>query len=600
MRSYSEIIEFLSEVDRYKHPNRDKWEGVYYGMSLHIDGAQPSWIDMRTGRTVIPKNYYGERYQELFDTVLLNKYWREDEVIRQWRLSAYKPHQQDPFLRVIQQLQGTLFQQSNYSIEINDIEDYNYIWNRNFDGDNLIGYFKGKVTNIMEDPNGYFVVIPKEAGYDTTTERIEPRVLWVPSLDIVYASDSELIFKHNDIYWVVNKIGYLRFYKDERGVIYNIDGVDNTGTERGYFSHNLGSVPAFVAGGIWNTQGFYDSWLNAGKSWADSFVSEMSSFQMVNKEASYPYIIEADTECPECKGVGQKQVDCHDCPQGYELVHCSTCNGSGNIARTPGQRMIAPIDKMGDDLVKIINPNTGVNEFHLKNTDAIYKAIEKAIHLSFIDQAQSGEAKDRDMETRYQFYSTLADDIFGRLIDGVLRSVLGIRNVITEQGVSYPDFSGYSITVPTQFSIKTTSTLLEEYRAAKESGVPSFVVAKHIEDYVDKQYGNDEILKKKTLFINEYDIIALMSDDSKQIALLAGVITQRDWQYSIRLPLILDKLIRLRGEEWFIEAGMEDIDISAREIFNEMVPEPYVLSPYQEDSFNEANVITDDNTGIEG
>ena len=220
--------------------------------------------------------------------------------------------------------------------------------------------------------------------------------------------------------------------------------------------------------------------------------------------------------------------------------------------------------------------------------------------MSYIDQAQSGEAKDRDMETRYQFYSTLADDIFGRLIEGVLRSILGIRNVITEQGVSYPDFSGYSITIPTQFSIKTASTLLEEYRAAKESGVPSFVVAKHIEDYVDKQYGNDEILKKKTLFINEYDIIALMPDESKQIALLAGVITQRDWQYSIRLPLVLDKLIRLRGEEWFIEAGMEDIDISAREIFNEMVPEPYVLSPYQEDSFNEVNVITDDNTGIEG
>src|SRR5690606_25435746 len=115
----------------------------------------------------------------------------------------------------------------------------------------------------------------------------------------------------------------------------------------------------------------------------------------------------------------------------------------------------------------------------------------------------------RDMETRYQFYSAIADDIFGRLIDGFLRCIIGLRNVVTVNGVSSPDFGNFTVVIPIEFGIKTTSILLDEYDSAKKANVPDFILAKHIEDYVDKQYGGDNILRKKTAFINESDIVAL-------------------------------------------------------------------------------------------
>lgn len=560
----------------------DKWCKTYYGMSLHIDGACPAYIDQRTERTVYPKNYFGNEYQRVFDQ-LFNVHQRESEVSRQWRLSMYRPFQQDAFQRVISMVKGAIFQDSGYGIAVDNTDDHDFIWGNNFNSETLPGFIEKHLQDIFNDPNGYIVCMPSSPGYATETDRIVPKLVFIPSRYVKLKTDDELIYttrdKEDETIWVINKIGYFRFRKDENGVLYDIDrsynynngNVDYLG---GYYSHMFNEIPAVVAGGIWNSQGFYDSWLNPAKSWADEYVSVMSSLQMVNKEASHPYIIEASAPCPDCPNhSGKVQVECKECPGGFEVQKCGTCHGTGIISRSPGDRMIAPPDQMGTPLVQIVNPDVSVNKLHLENSDKIYEAIMRSLHLSYIDSAQSGVAKDKDMETRYQFLVAISNDIFDRILYNLIRYILGLRNIRTENGVSIPDDSGFSIVKPIEFNIKTAQDLLNEYESANKANVPEWVLAKHIEDYVDKQYGGDEVLRKKTRFINDVDVLALKSDSDKQVIVMNGAATTRDWKFNLYLPKLLDSVIRSQSAGWFIDAGHDQILSEVMALFNAMFPE---------------------------
>src|SRR5690606_27459953 len=110
----------------------------------------------------------------------------------------------------------------------------------------------------------------------------------------------------------------------------------------GYYAHMFARLPLTIAGGEWNTQGYYDSYFSKAKAAADDFVSSYSAAQLVDKEASHPYIVEASTDCPDCQGRGHVQRDCDTCPNGVELAQCGACAGSGQVSRNPGQRMIIP------------------------------------------------------------------------------------------------------------------------------------------------------------------------------------------------------------------------------------------------------------------
>src|ERR1044072_7156715 len=102
----------LKDGNRDKPKKLEDWEKVYYGMSLHIDGACPAFENTRKGfRGIIhPQGYLGEKYQYIFETSLLNRHMREPEATRNFRLSQYRPFTKVPFQRVIHVITGAVFQ----------------------------------------------------------------------------------------------------------------------------------------------------------------------------------------------------------------------------------------------------------------------------------------------------------------------------------------------------------------------------------------------------------------------------------------------------------------------------------------------------------
>lgn len=570
-----------------------KQRQVYYGMSLHIDGVYPyfqtmsnpllGWVSHNLVN-VYPNCFGGLEYQYLFDTYLFSRHPREPELIRQWRLSQYKPFTQAPFLQVIQIITGALFQDSGYQLVIDDKEDAEYIWHNNFDGKDLVGYLSANFQNIAEDPNGVFVTIPGEPAYATTTKRIEPKIYFIHSKFIRWHNKNEIVFEYEGIHWAVNEMGYFRFIEREGKVEMHPDDV----AYGGYYAHFLGKYPVVVAGGQWNSQGYYDSWLNAAKPIADEYVGAKSAEQLVNKEASHPFIVATSDNCPDCSGVGKvqfctlcKSLEC-DCEQpnaNLSSMNCSTCGGSGDISRNPGQWQIVPYAEMDRDAIKIVSPAVDINKFHKENNESIFEQIRKALHLYEIDEAQSGTAKEKDMEARYQFLSRINNDSYDRILPEWIETIIGLRNVTVSNGSIAPGHGGYTIIKPTQFNMKTEGDLLTEFDAAQKAQMPEVLLQAKMRDYGDKAYGGDRILQKKLEFICQDDIFAVTTPANISIEVLNNAGDNRAWQYHKQLPILLDTVVRLKGDDWFLMAEYQAIKDQVQPLFDAIKPVIPTIQP---------------------
>lgn len=588
------LTEILDKINKPEKRGRDyqQWQDVYLGMSLHIDGVCPSFVDERNGRIFQPSGWNGGAYDDVFERHLLNKFPTEQEWVRNWRKMVYRPLTRAPFLQAISVVTGAILQDSAYTLSISNKKDSDYIWGTYFEGKDLIQYVSGKFQNIAEDPNGVFVVIPKKSVSETApTEEIEPIIKFIFSEEILFISEDEIIYQEGETIWVINKEAIYRFVKPPKSKYYvNRDGVNGW-----YYVHALGRLPIEIAGGVWNTQGYYDSWFVNAKPIADEHISSYSDLQFINKDATHPYVVEAESTCPKCHGIPQGQ-HCRRCNKDgpecicttatgerdtsrFEITLCGSCHGSGKVARNPGDRMIAPPEMMGDNLIQIINRDVSANKYLFDYQTNLYNQIFRALYLNYIEQAQSGVAKDKDMEARYQFLSKIAGDLFDRLLYGLIGVILGYRNITVSGDIITPDMTGFTIIKPTHFNIQTAYDLLEEYQKANESKMPPYQRAAILQSYNNKQFSGDELLNRKASIVNELDIMNVLTEVEITQALMNGGASRRDYQFHLRLPTILNRIIREKGKEWLLSSTFENIEAEIQRIFAEIVPPVLILVP---------------------
>lgn len=528
-----------------------RWRDVYYGMSLHTTGACPRFRDLATGRMIKPANYYGEDYQYLFDNFLLSRHPREDEATRNWRYSQYRPLTKAPFGQITGVVTGAIFQDSNYTLELADEEDSRYVWGNRFSGYDIKGYFANVgFRNMIEDPNGVFLRMPAQPFYEQGDNKLEVDIWFVNTRDMVWFTKEDLVFKRGGFAYWVNRNTIWRFTYDAQNKKYYLAKQDKDG----YYAHMLQRLPLTVAGGEWNTQGYYDSYFSKARAAADDFVSAYSAAQLVDKEASHPYIVEASTDCPDCMGRGQVQRDCEACPAGVELIQCPECHGSGQISRNPGQRMIIPHEEMGKGTpIQIINPDVTINTHHRDVCQQIMGLIIEALHLQKTDEAQSGVAKAIDQERLYKFISAISNDVFDKLLYDTLRDIIAYRNVDGAHA------HAFRLVKPTQFRIKTSADLLAEYSEGTKAGIPVFIRRRMAMDYVDKQYSGDELMKRKAQLITELDELSVLSTAEIADLRTTGTVTNEEIIYSRKLPVLIDELVQQKGEYWLVNTPLREV-----------------------------------------
>lgn len=537
-----------------------RWRGVYYGISLHTTGACPAFKNLNGGGTIYPDNYFGPEYQRIFNDFLMSRHPREADVTRNWRFSQYKPLTRAPFQQLIRVISGAIFQDSNYSVSIQDQDDFDYIINQNnFDDNHLMGWFASVgIQSMLEDPNGFFVRMPSKPFYEQKSKKLEVEILFVKSKDVVSKSEKHILFKRDGFAFFIDDRTIWRYTLDSDTNKYYISKNDALG----YYAHLFGRLPLDVAGGVWNTQGFYDSYIQDAKPVADEYISSYSAEQMIDKEASHPFIQIASEECPSCEGIG-RYTDQYENELGEiipEQKVCKQCNGRGIVSFSPADRIEVPSEKMNMDLVKIINPDVGVNKYHHDKNRYIYERILHALNLYRTDKAESGEAKAIDQERLYMFISTIANHIFDKIAYNTIYDFISYRNVSSINGQPVPSAYGFGIVKPTQYQIKTAADLMEEFTASGGKALPAFIRNKMIFDIVDKQYSGDNVMKRKAEIILGIDDLAAKTDEEKMNMRLSGEITADDLVFSRKLPSLVDKMIRDKGETWFLEQSADVIE----------------------------------------
>jgi hypothetical protein len=438
----------------------------------------------------------------------------------------------------------------------------------------------------MEDPNGLFVRMPSRPYYQQTSGNIDVSLLFVNSKDIVYYDKNELLFLKDNYCYYIDSNTIWRFTLDENNKKYYLHPDDRNG----YYATMFGKLPVDVAGGWWNTQGFLDSFLVKAKAVADDFIASYSAEQMVDKEASHPFIVMADEECPKCNGLGTVQtteINEEGVPV-YDLGECPKCHGRKTISVSPGDRIYAPKEDMktSGDLVRIISPDTTVNDYHHKKTGDIYLRLLDGLNLLRTEQAQSGAAKAIDQERLYQFISKISNHFFDKIAHSTIGDIVAYRNTLSVNGKTHPANYYFSITKPTQFNIKQASDLLTEFDAATKANMPVFVRKKMALDFIDKQYSGDYLLKKQAEIILRMDDLAVVPEPDKLTKLMNGEISKEDLIFSLKLPAILEEIVRANSQDWFLNASFNDIKAKVDALFAQFKPQPllYADVPLYEES----------------
>lgn len=567
----AEVLDLINGKVKYKYQcdKLKRHEDVFFGMSLHTRGVTPYFT--YAGQTIMPMGWFHERYQLLFKYFLLNRHPRESDETLNWRFSRYKPLTKAPFQTVTELVTGAIFQDGNYSIDIPDQQDKDYIFGNNFHGTSLVGYYANKgYKHMIEDPNGLFVRVPRKPFYEyVVNEEVEVDIWFISSCDIKHLTDDDVVFRHNGFYWHIDRNTIWRYTEGDTGwKLYD---------EEGYYAHMMGKLPVSIAQGEWNSAGYYDSFYDKAKAAADVYIDTFSSQQLVDKNASHPFIIESAEDCPTCNGIGKFQNcgRCHyttdrcicDDQTQWSLTTCGTCNGSTVIASDPSKRKIVPADQLKDGQhVQIVSPDVNVNKHHIELCREIMTAIKEALHLNLIDQAQSGKAKALDQDRQYKFISKISNHIFDDLISESIYDIIAYRHVVASPEGVRPAVYPFKIIKPQQFDIRTAYELLEELEKATTSGAPKYVLGKQLYDFTDKQYSGDDIIRQKVWFIGQYDPYAMHKEDELISIKVLGGINQEQIILHYNLPVIFDSIVRDKGEEWVLDADYNAIaaEVEAR------------------------------------
>jgi hypothetical protein len=561
----TQALNYLNNVDTLS-PQMQKlvcnWRDIFYEVSLHTKGARPKFKDLsrENGGEIIPPRYLGQQYQDLFDKYLLARHPRESEVTRQWRYSQYRPFTKAPFGMLTDVLKGAIFQDSQYTLVLPDREDNEYIWGNNFTGKPLVQFFADIcLPAIMEDPNGFVVRIPSKPWYEQAGRRVEVSVFFVSTKDIIYAGPQDFVFKQQQLngsvygYWITD-LTIFRYVQPANGGQFVLE-------DRGYFAHMLGHLPVSVAGGIWNTEGYYDSYYDKAIAAANEFISSFSAEQMIDKEASHPYIVQVAEDCPECKGVCEVTLTDYDTGQPRK-VKCPTCKGKGQISISPGDRLQVPMEdweKGKGDFIKIVNPDVNINKYHRDKNAQVMEMILRALNLLNIDAAQSGTAKAIDMEKLWSFISTVNNNLFDNHIGPTARDIIAYRNVRATPTGTAPYVYDFTLIKPTQFQIKTAADLMLELTESTKGNIPGYIRKKQVIEFVDKRFAGDDVFQRKTEVIAALDDLFVYSADELMTKRTMGQVDAQDLIYSRKLPGILDDLIQEKGTSWFQSAKMDDI-----------------------------------------
>jgi len=534
-----DIFELNSVLGSIKKPkNYDNWNKVRETMFVHTRGKNPGKI-------------------------LTDRRPNEDPDVQKYRLSIYEPITKGSINRAIDKLYR-IFIASNFSIQVSE-ELSTYLNTQKFKNQYFYSFIqKYVVRRMIEDPNGYLVWLPDGDGLNDPSIKVDVEPELVMSNQIKYVDESTLTWLDNDekseiyengkstekgeVYYTINEVGFYKHIQvgnktDKKFVVEEI------------YQHNIGSLPAIILGGDLTDEDFFESYFSAFVPFANEAIRQYSDWQGVMTTSAFPYREEIAENCdaPGCRGGFVYDQNSED------TKPCRICKGTGKvISRSPygvfmrGQTNNALDSNQLPDqpMIRFISPAVDIIKYSGEAWETLLKKAEESLHLTTIDQAQSGTAKEIDREDGFSQLTKINNNVFDEIIYKSLLFIENYRNVISPMDPI--------IVKPISFSMKTEDDLISEINQLTDKNAPVAFLVETTKDLAKKRFSGNKAVSRIVEILVTYDPIYHVSVKDKQMLLAAGTIKKEDIVKSLFAYKTLQSLLAQNGTE-YLEKNLTDI-----------------------------------------
>lgn len=501
--------------DFFKLPRpalQKRWVREYEAMATHIQGR-------------IAKRLIEERRPY------------EDEEIKKYRVKNYEPITQGPFRRFNTDL-SRVFSESQVTISTGNDKLQAFVDGPNFDGENLRSFWARRLCRRMiVDPNGYLVrwvdTVPDEPN-----KPVQPVLYMVLSKNVYHQTDDVFTWKANeksmvscpdpaggrdrvdlpqgDVYYIVTKDSYFKNVQVGRVE-------DRTYDMRLHYKHNLQRMPVDVLGGDETSE--ENEKTNEDEYWFQSFIAnaipyanecarQWTDHQGVMVTAGFPLREMQPIACRHvlngvmCNG-GHIVSKAPDSDRTIKKK-CPGCGGTGQVPPfgpygTLQRPVISPLQSGGAasadqrPMVSFISPPVDILEYAGKVWQDYKTDLEKELNLLFVEEQQSGVAKEIDREPKVAKLDEIGAHLFKGLMRKTVQDFAQLMFITLEEGA-------LNITLPATFTVRTEEDLTNELD--KVTGkIASPIISKVNLDYVTKRFPGDRVFVKSMKVLSDYDTL---------------------------------------------------------------------------------------------
>jgi len=511
-----EEINILLTDKKYRPDYYMDWEHVRETMFVHTRGKKPGKI-------------------------LTERRPNEDPEIKKYREMIYEPITKGSIQKAIDKLYR-IFQNANFSIQVSD-ELNAYLSTVKFHENFFYSYIqKFVVPRMIEDPNGWLVWIPTGEGLTNPSVKVDVEPLIIGTDQIKYIDKNSItwidykekskIKKSNKmvdeglVYYTLTTDAFYKHvqYGDDRKMQFEIIPI---------YVHNIGKVPGCVLGGDLTPEKYFESYFSAFVPFANEAIRQYSDWQGVMTTSAFPYREEVGETC-DAKGCRDGII--YD-SENEEHDICRRCNGTGKIvSRSPfgvfiRERGNAAFsgESSTDPLIRFVTPPVDIIQYSGDAWQTLLKKAEDALHLTVIDEAQSGD-----------------------------------RNVSNPQAPN--------IIKPISFSMKTEWDLMQEIINLTDRNAPVSFLIETTKDLARKRFSGNKAVSRLVEVLVSYDPIYTISAKDKISMLQSGIIEKEDVLKSLHAYKALTTIVAQNGTA-VLEEPISDIFARIDEFLAPMIAE---------------------------
>lgn len=523
------IEDYFKEFDRIAEPTaKSLWVSQYEEVSMHTRGKTPTKL-------------IGERRPY------------EAEEIKKYRLKAYEAITKAPVTRAINNI-TRVFNKANVTVKMpNDLKAY--VEQPIFKKKTFHMYvFHYVLRRMIEDPNGQLVWWPGGEGLYDPLKQIEVEPILVLSKNIVHMDDDVLTFiaaekspvtvpdgtrnkvkNEGEVYYTITKDAYYKRFQYGEKSKKKFKWVE-------LYRHEIGEIPAITLGGYEASETeektneeipFLSSYFSAFVAYANETIRQFSDHQGIMTVSGFPI---REMEQEPCQAEG--------CKNGYivgervvggktKRTKCGVCNGTGRMAVSSPYGVLYRKEKgFGNDkdvkdvpVMRYITPPVDILKYSGEYWKSLLQEAEKSLDLLFIDEAQSGVAKEIDRETLLSTLDAIGKNIYENIMKKSLMYIGELRTPGKKEIIT--------INLPASFKMKTESELLQETTELKKNNAPDMLIAESTREVVRRRFSGDEVLLRMCDVMMMADPYFIYTINEKSVMLASGAIDESIFTRSI-------------------------------------------------------------------